>query len=122
MYANLCLCDEGSSDLPSQLAQATAYIKDLRGVKKLKQRRHDCYAKVLKSSRVTAANEAALESCSQDVQVQTTGAAHFLREFDDEFKCIKGSKINEPNMPATSSEDLLDAPVVATRPRRLFTE
>lgn len=69
---------QGSSDLPTQLAQATTYIKDLRErVEKLKQRRDDCYAKVLKSNRVTAANEATLESCSQDVQVQSTGAAHF---------------------------------------------
>ncbi|RLM55223.1 hypothetical protein C2845_PM10G08780 [Panicum miliaceum] len=50
-------------DLPSQLAQATTYIKDLQErVEKLKQRRDECYAKVQKSSSGNAANEAALES------------------------------------------------------------
>ncbi|XP_025813191.1 uncharacterized protein LOC112890528 [Panicum hallii] len=117
LYVNLCLCDQGSSDLPSQLAQATTYIKVLRErVEKLKQRRDECYAKVQKSSSGNAENDAAVESCSQDVQVQSTGAAHFLREFDDKLKCIQESK------QATSSEVLLDAPMVATRLRRLLTE
>ncbi|CAN6164038.1 unnamed protein product [Urochloa humidicola] len=140
---------QGSLDLPSQLAQATTYIKDLQGrVEKLKQRRDNCYAKVLKSGRVNAANETALESCLLDVLVKSTRAAHFdVNVTMNSVKCIEMNKVIWAmeqdrcieiieassctvqdgkivfiiSCKATSTEVVLDAPMFATRLRMLFT-
>uniref|UniRef100_A0ACD5ZUH2 Uncharacterized protein n=1 Tax=Avena sativa TaxID=4498 RepID=A0ACD5ZUH2_AVESA len=78
---------QGSSDMPSQLMQATTYIKDLRErVEMLKQRRDDCRSRIQgttsssSSSSSNATTTAAAGSRGAHditVQVQFSGATHF---------------------------------------------
>ncbi|KAL6592639.1 hypothetical protein ACP70R_022479 [Stipagrostis hirtigluma subsp. patula] len=143
---------QGSSDLPSQLMQATTYIEDLRErVQKLKQKRDDYYAKILQVTKCSCSNtpnEVPPEYCSKDAAIQSN-AAHFdvnvtmnsekcveLQEMIraiEQDQCIEivkassrmvedGKMVYTIKCRATSSEVVLDAPMVATRLQRLFTE
>ncbi|XP_047068721.1 uncharacterized protein LOC124676728 [Lolium rigidum] len=84
---------QGSSDMPTQLTQATTYIKDLRErVEKLKQRRDQCLSKVQRatsssrsssssSSNATNTVAATGSSSPHDTTVQFSGATHFNLKF-----------------------------------------
>ncbi|CAM0912124.1 unnamed protein product [Alopecurus aequalis] len=74
---------QGSSDMPSQLINATTYIKDLRErVEKLKQMKYG-HAKIQRTTRCCGNSNvtntaAATGSCGpHDIAVQFSGATHF---------------------------------------------
>uniref|UniRef100_A0ACD6AMQ4 Uncharacterized protein n=1 Tax=Avena sativa TaxID=4498 RepID=A0ACD6AMQ4_AVESA len=74
---------QGSSDMPTQLMQATTYIKDLRErVEMLKQRRDDCRSRIqgTTSSSSSNATTTAAGSCGPHditIQVEFSGATRF---------------------------------------------
>ncbi|TVU11276.1 hypothetical protein EJB05_44850, partial [Eragrostis curvula] len=128
---------QGSSDLPGQLMQAASYINDLRErVEKLKQRRDDCYAKILQVTKCSCsniANEAAYFdvnfTLNSDRSIELYKVIHAIEQ-DQCIEIIKASScMVEDNKiaytikcRARSSDVVLDAPMVTTRLRRLFTE